>query len=455
MSISSDHLPFRVKLIYGLGDWGNTTTSTIFIFFFSFFLNDVARLQPLYALPVLLIGGIWDAINDPIIGVLADRVRSRWGRRRPLFLLGALPLSISFIMMWWVPNWDSQILKACYYTFVYVVFDTAFTMLTIPYSALTAELTEDYDERTHLTGYRMAVSMAGGMIAAVVVPMLRDAFADVRTGYMVAGIIFGSLASVPYFLLFFNIRERPLPVDPHPLSVIKGFVYTFRNKAFRYAAMIYMTAWITVNLVAALMQYYVTHWMNMADKLDIILGLVQASALVCIPVIVWLSGKFGKQRAYAVGLVWWAAVMLALAFLPPQARTLAYILAGLAGLGIAAAHVIPWSMVPDVIEADEMETGQRREGAYYGFLVFIMKTGSAFTLALMQWIFHLTGYQPGVVQQNHQTLLAIRMLIGPVPAVLLFTSILLAWRFPITRKKHAALRVELAERRQAAENPAD
>ena len=368
---ASDHLPFRVKFIYGLGDWGNTTTSTIFIFFFSFFLNDVARLQPLYAAPVLLIGGIWDAINDPIIGVLADRVRSRWGRRRPLFLLGALPLSISFIMMWWVPNWDSQILKACYYTLVYIVFDTAFTLLTIPYSALTAELTEDYDERTHLTGYRMAVSMAGGMIAAVVVPMLRDAFADVRTGYMVAGIIFGSLASVPYFLLFFNIRERPLPVDPHPLSIIKGFVYTFRNKAFplcRHDLHDRLDHGQPGRRVDAVLRY---HWMNMADKLDIILGLVQASALICIPVIVWLSGKFGKQRAYAVGLVWWAAVMLALAFLPPQARTLAYVLAGLAGLGIAAAHVIPWSMVPDVIEADEMETGQRREGAYYGFLVFM------------------------------------------------------------------------------------
>jgi GPH family glycoside/pentoside/hexuronide:cation symporter len=404
---------------------------------------------------VLLIGGIWDAINDPIIGVLADRVRTRWGRRRPLFLLGALPLSITFALLWWVPDTESQLLKACYYAVVFVMFDTAFTLLTIPYSALTAELTEDYDERTHLTGYRMAVSMAGGMIATIAVPVLTGLFRDVRTGYLAAGIIFGGLAALPYFLLFSTIRERPLPAQQKPLSVIKAFFYTFRNKAFRYAAMIYMTAWVTVNLVAALMQYYVTYWMDMAGQLEIILGLVQGSALVCIPVVVWLSGKMGKQRAYIVGLVWWAAVMVALAFLPQQARTVAYILAGLAGLGIAAAHVIPWSMVPDVIEADELETGQRREGAYYGFLVFIMKSGTAFTLAFMQWILHLTGYQPGA-QQTTQTLFAIRMLIGPVPAVLLFASILLAWRFPISRTRHAELRAQLAEKRAStAETPAD
>lgn len=448
---SPDRLSIRTKLIYGMGDWGNTTTSTILIFFFAFFLTDVAHLKPVLAAPVLLIGGIWDAINDPLIGVMADRVRTRWGRRRPLFLVGALPLALTFIMLWWVPPWTNQALLAVYYAVAYILFDTFFTLVTVPYSALTAELTEDYDERTSLTGYRMAVSMAGGLIAAVAVPLIAGMFAEPRTGYLLVAIFFGALAGVPYLVLFATVRERFADSQEPPLNLVTGFLHTFRNRSFRFAAGVYMTAWMTVNLVASLMVYYLTYWMRMSDKIDVVLGEVQAAALVCIPLIVWLSGKLGKQGAYAIGLSWWAAVMLALAFLSPQARSIAYVLAAMAGLGIAAAHVIPWSIIPDVIETDELETGQRREGAYYGFMVFMQKSGTAFALALVQWILHLTGYQPGA-EQPAAALLAIRMLIGPLPAVLLITSILLVWRFPINRARHAALRAQLAEKR-AVEEP--
>jgi glycoside/pentoside/hexuronide:cation symporter, GPH family len=184
----------------------------------------------------------------------------------------------------------------------------------------------------------------------------------------------------------------------------------------------------------------------MGDQIEIVLGMVQASALLFIPVMVWLSRRLGKQASYAVGLSWWAAVMLALAFIPPSARTIAYILGGLAGFGIAAAHVIPFSIVPDVIEIDELETGQRREGAFYGFIVFIQKTGTAFALAFVQWILHLSGYVAGA-DQPASAVWAIRMMIGPLPCVLLVISMLLAWRFPINRARHAELRAQLAEKR--------
>jgi len=352
-------------------------------------------------------------------------------------------------MLWWVPPWTSQIALAAYYTLAYVLFDTAFTLVTVPYSALTAELTEDYDERTSLTGYRMAVSMAGGLAAAVGVPLIAGQYVDTRTGYFLAALIFGALAGLPYLMLFSSIRERPLAAQQKQLNILSGFLYTFRNRPFRYAAGIYMTAWMTVNLVAALMVYYLTYWMRMGDQIEVVLGLVQAAALVAVPVIVWLSGRMGKQVAYMIGAAEWAVVMLVLAFLPPGASTFAYLLAALAGLGVAAAHVIPWSIIPDVIEADELATGQRREGAYYGFLVFLMKTGTALALALVQWVLHLTGYQAGAAQPE-AALTAIRVLIGPLPAVLLLISIFLAWRYPINRARHAALLALLAEQRASA-----
>ncbi len=437
-----DRLPFRTKLIYGLADWGNTTTTTIVGFFFLFFLTDIALLPARYTVPVLLIGTIWDAINDPLIGVFADKVHTRWGRRRPFFLIGAIPFGLAFMMLWWVPPFTNPLMLMGYYTLAYILFDTTFTFVVVPYGALTPELTSNYNERTRLTGYRMAVSMAGGLIAAISVPIFADLFTTPRTGYLIMAVVFGVLAMIPYFVLFFGIKERYSQRQSSQLSLVKSFLLTWKNRAFRYAAGIYITSWMTVALVSALFQYYVTYWMGMADQLEYLLGLVQFTALLCIPIIVAMSDKLGKTRAYIIGIIWWILAMLALSFLPSNAHTLGYIIAALAGLGIAAAHVIPWSILPDVIDQDELETGSRREGTYYGFLVFLQKSGTALMLAVIPMVLSLTGYIPNEVQ-NTNTLNAIRFMIGGVPAILLSLSIFFAWKFPITREKFVILRRDI------------
>ena len=189
--------------------------------------------------------------------------------------------------------------------------------------------------------------------------------------------------------------------------------------------------------------------MRIPDQLEFVLVVVQGAVLACIPLVVFLSGRLGKRGAYILAAGWWAVVMLGLAIIPGTARTLAYVLAGLAGFGVAGAHVIPWSMVPDVIEADEIASGARREGAFYGVVVFIQKSGTAFMLALVQWVLFRTGYRPGE-EQPASALLAIRLLIGAVPFVLLGLSMILAWRSPLGKREHEALRGELEKKRGAA-----
>lgn len=141
------------KIIYGAGDLGFSLTSTIVGAYFLFFLTDVVQIKPTVAGIAILIGKTWDYINDPLIGHLSDRTRSRWGRRRPFLLFGAIPFALAFIMMWYIPPFTSSIALTVYYAVAYVVFDTAATFVYMPYFALTPELTEDYDERTspHLT----------------------------------------------------------------------------------------------------------------------------------------------------------------------------------------------------------------------------------------------------------------------------------------------------------------
>ena len=447
---SSNHLSRRTKIIFGLGDWGPTTVGTAFMFFFAFFLTDVAHLPPAYASLVLLIGGLWDAINDPIVGVLADRVHTRWGRRRPFFLFGAIPFALSAIALWWTPPWDAPLAKMFYYMLAYLTWDTVFTLVSVPYSALTPELTEDYDERTRLNGYRMVVSMAGGLIAALAVPIIASQFSQPKTGYLLAAVIFGVLGAIPYLLLFFGIRERfvaPPATEPTPRR--EALLSIFRNRPFRYAAGIYLTSWVTIGLVAALFQYYLTYPMRMPDDVEIVLGLLQASALIFTVAAVWLSTRWGKQQIYIAGVLWLTGIVLSLTFLPAGHPPVVFALAALAGFGVAIAQVIPWAIVPDVIEADELATGKRREATYYGVLTFAQKGGNALALALMQAVLAATGYVAGA-QQPASALLAIRLMIGPLPAVLLIISALLAWRYPLNRARHAELRAQLAVRRAAA-----
>ena len=455
-TLASDRLSFWTKLVYGMGDWGNTTTSTIFGFFYAFFLNNVAGLEPLYTAPVLLIGMIWDAVNDPIIGVLADKVHTRWGRRRPFFLIGALPLTITFIALWWVPPISTQIGKMLYFLATYLLYDTAFTFVTVPYVALTPELSEDYDERTRLTGFRMVVSMAGGLIAAVALPLGVSLFPNLRQGYMVIVTIFGISACIPYFVLFFKIKERYSNEPPSDLGIFSGFLYTWKNKAFRYVAGIYASAWITISLAGSLFQYYVTYYLRAPEQVDIVLGALMTSALIFIPVLVLMSNKLGKKKAFIIAVSVWLAVMVSIAFLPSNGIMFAYILVGIAGFGIAAAHVIPWSMTPDVIEQDELVHGVRREGTFYGFMVFLQKSGAALALGGMQLALHFAKYQippdennPLSVTQPQSALLAIRLLTGLVPAILLSFSIFFAAKYPISKEKHNETREALKQKRVA------
>ena len=164
-------LPTLTKIIYGFGDIGFSMTGTIIAAYFPIFLTDVIGIAPAVAAIGLFIGKSWDYINDPLIGHLSDRTRTRWGRRRPFLLFGALPYGLAFAFLWWKPPLETQTALVVFYTFMFVLYDAAGTFVGMPYFALTPELTEDYDERTALTGYRMFFSILGGLISFVV-PMM-------------------------------------------------------------------------------------------------------------------------------------------------------------------------------------------------------------------------------------------------------------------------------------------
>lgn len=151
----SVRVPLWIKLVYGSGDWGMASFGTLRQIFYAIFLTDVVGLDARLASVAALIGVIWDAINDPIVGVLSDRFHSRWGRRRPFLLFFSIPFGLSFFLLWWAPPWESQIALMVTVTLAFMISDTLQTLVVVPFFALTPDITRDYDERTSITGFRM------------------------------------------------------------------------------------------------------------------------------------------------------------------------------------------------------------------------------------------------------------------------------------------------------------
>jgi GPH family glycoside/pentoside/hexuronide:cation symporter len=467
-----NHLPLLTKIVYGTGDWGTAGYGTLRQIFYAIFLTDVVGLEPRLASVAALIGIIWDAVNDPIVGMLSDRVHTRWGRRRPFLLIFAIPYGLSFLLLWWAPPFQSQIAKAIFITFAFMVSDTMETLVSVPFSALTPELTPDYDERTSLTGFRMFFNLMISLITAVAAPAIVDGVmaggGTQQQGYLLTAAIFGGMAALPFLLIFAVVREQPR--SPGQAAVEVSFIETVKtawsNIPFRVATLLYMLNWITFDLVALVLPFYLVYWIARGNLLatasvfgislpieSAVFALLLITAILALPIWLLISRKMSKKNAYIAGMSFWAVVQLVLFFIPPGDVSLVLLMSVLAGVSVSSAHVLPDSIFPDVIEWDELRTRRRQEGIYYGVKNFIRKLTGALAIFIALQALGWFGYQaphPGVTvfTQSARALTAIRVLIGPFGALLLFSAIIMAWFYPLTRERHARIR-RLLERRKA------
>jgi GPH family glycoside/pentoside/hexuronide:cation symporter len=459
--MTTDKLSRKTKLAYGAGDLGAAIATAINGFFLLNFLINVAGLRPGTAGTIFLIVKIWDAVNDPIIGWFTDRTVSRLGRRRPWLLIAAIPFGLAFFLQWIVPPLGAAGLF-WYYLIVAVLLDLAFTAVNVPYAALTAELTQDYDERTRLSSVRLSFSIVGGVLAAFFHGIIVSQFPmDPKLGYAVSAAIWAFAIAGPCFITFFGTREPDFAINAKPAAGGPGFIEGLRialsNKAFILVTMIYMLSWLAIQFAQNNLQIYTKDWI----KLDIrwfsfLLLTIQFSSFLWILIWAKVSDRIGKQNVYYLGAGFCVLALLGMFFLQPGQVVATFLLGAMAGIGISVGYLVPWSMIPDVVELDELETGQRREGIFYGFFVFLQKMGLALGLFVSGWALELSGYVNATPEipnpvQPASALLAIRVLIGPVSAAVLLLSFLAVRAYPITREKHAEIRAELARRKAASQ----
>jgi len=441
------------KIAYAIGELGNSVgPGTVIPFWYTFFLSDIVQLDLGLISLFWVIVTIWDAVNDPLIGLLSDRTRSRWGRRRPYLLFGALPFGVTFILLWLIPPLASQTQLFAYYTAVFMLFETTYTAVVCPYLALTPELTQDHDERTSLVTYRMAVSIGAGLAAPllfglVIFPMFPDR--DPRA-YQAIGLICGVIFVPSILIAFLGTRERPdFQQERRALPLRAALNFVRRNVPFRYTLAISILSWMPVVVAQAIFAYYFIYWVGLTeDETSLVQGSIMLVALFCLPLVLWLANRLEKKTAYIIAAATWAVVMLTILFIPPGAKLLAVVLASLSGFGVAAVHLLPSSMMPDVLEVDQLMSGRRQEGLYTGVGVFGSKLAQTVVLALLPAVLHWSNYvQPSPQNpspiQPQSALNVLRLLIAILPAVLLAASMVVAWFYPLTRERHAEIRRDL------------
>lgn len=445
----STSLSRREKFMYGVGDIGFSLTTTILGAYFAIFMTDVVGIRPGIAAIAIFLGRSWDYINDPIFGYLSDRTRTRWGRRRPFLLFGTLPLAITFTMLWWRPPWDGAIPLAVYYAVAYILFEAANTLLYMPYFALTPELTSDYDERTSLTTYRMFFSILGSLVAFTVPLMMVGTFTpDNAPRVLVMGLTFSIIAAIPMLVVFFGTRERSDYMDQAKASLLQSLKAALGNKPFLYGLAIFLATWISVEILQASMLYFIKYVVKREPQNDLIMATIFVVAIFALPIWNWVSLRWSKRWAYIYGIAFWAVVQIVLITVNP-ATSMAVILflCTLAGVGVAAAHVLPWAILPDAIEWDQYHTGERHEGMFYSLTTLSKKIATSIALPLVLLLLDATGYAPNVGQQSSGALLGIRIAIGPIPAVLLGVGIIFAFKYPLDREQFAEIVSKLTMQR--------
>ncbi|MDR0504181.1 MAG: MFS transporter, partial [Treponema sp.] len=386
-----EKIRLRNKLLFGAGDMFGGGSVNLLNFFYLIFLTDVVNIRPVYVGVIYLLGEIWDAVSDPLMGIITDNTRSKYGRRRPYFLAGVFFVFVSFVLLWLPVNFAAEIARMMYMLVAYLFFNTVFSLVMVPYYAMAAEITPDYNERTLISNIRLAFSMGASILCALIPMIIVRSFDDIRMGYVCMSVIFGLLFSLPFIGVFFGTSEAA--AVKHEKFTIKSFLAPFYIRSFRLLVIIYVTAFLSLDIVSVLVSYYMKYYMMRSDQTNLVLGAVIITQILCLPVYFRLSKKIGKNGAFCMGAAIVIAGITAMSLVSPDMPVaFMYIPPVLIGAGMSAGVSMPWTMFGDVTDVGEFATGVRNSGSFSGIMTFVRKVCSAIAVFFISALIDFGGY---------------------------------------------------------------
>ncbi len=454
-------LGLGTKVGFGVADLGGNLFFTVGAFIVLKYLTDVVRLDPFLAGAALFVGRFLDAFSDPIVGSLSDRSRSRFGRRRPFMFIGAFIVLACMIVFFINPRLQSQALLFAWAAVVYTLLAAVgYTMVNIPYSALTPELARDYDERTSLNSYRFTFAILGTLLGAGISLPIVSAISGARVvdnrwvgdaspGYAALGVILGVVMAVTTLITVFSVRETSRRIERPKRgfgNMVKDYLWVFTNRAYVLILVTWTLNITGLTILSTVLQYYFTNVRNESDPNTVTFALLilLVVAMAFIPVWTLISKRIGKKWSFMIGMTELAVAILAIFIAGPAAPlAVLYVLIAVCGVGFSTGYALPWSIMPDAIDEAYLKTGENREGVFYGIWTFCSKLGQALSALGIGALLSLAHYDGTIAIQGPAAQLVIRLLFGPIGAAFYVAAVVVLFFYPISAKRHAEIRRQI------------
>lgn len=447
----SKRVPLFIKVGWAFGELATAFYIGVSMAFFMYYLSEGLLISASYAGLALFIPRIWDAITDPLMGIISDKTHTKMGRRRPYVLVGSILFGFTFWLIFTPPSGLSEMGYVLYFSIMYILAGTAFTIYDIPYSAMAAEITPDYKERTNLMGYKMMGARSGIILAAWATPqILALRKLSLTEGFELVGIYGGLFITICGLIAFFTTKEARrteptgTPLNIKSIKPLKEMIALANNKYFSRLFFVFLLQNIAIGSGAATLIYFVV----VSLKQDIsVMGplftLAGVMALISTPVWVYIGARIGKKTAYIRAMTINAIIVFIAFFLSDKYFFLIYGLYLVMGFADAGNQLMSNSMVPDTVEYDQLLTGKRREGVIFGAWAFCRKFGMAMGALIASQIMGLFGFISGATTQTEVASLSIRIAYAIFPAILWVVSIYLLQKYQLNKQEFSEIQQQL------------
>ena len=426
---------------YAVGDFGINLYFISVMTYLLYFYTDVLGISAAAAAGVFFVARLIDAISDPIMGAIAERTRSRWGRMRPYMLFGAIPLALISIATFTVPDFDTPG-KVIWAYVTYTLFGLIYTLVTIPYATLTASLTDDYDERTRLSTYRIACAFAGGLVVSVGTVPFVGLFENEATGYQMLMVVFGIIATGLMWVTFASTKEVVVPQQTQRPSLQDSFKAIALNPPLAIVIGIFCCGMLSFTVRQTTTIYFFIYNVGDPSLIATYFLVTLGSMLLGIWAVPHLADRFGKGGATRLGAYLTIVACVGFYFTPYEQVAGIFFWGCLVALGGTPVAVLGWAMIPDTVEYAEHKLGYRADGAIFSTASFFQKLAKTIGGAGAAFILGIAGYQANQAQ-TAEALQAIHGVLTLVPIGIMVALIILTKLYTLDRQQHGEIVAEL------------
>jgi len=438
-------LPLGIKLSYGIGDISNNIFIVTTGMFLLFFLTNVLGVNPALAGIMLLFPKLWDVVSDPLMGAISDVTHSRFGRRRVYLLYGAVPFGISFFILFLVPGFQTEFANALQVSLLFALACTFFTIVNVPYASMVPEMSDDYNERLSITSFRMSFASIGALLAGGLTMELVTAGGGGAAGFRYMGGIFGLAIIVFCLWCFFGTRKAPsLPPQKEMPPMKEQIKIAAKNYPFVILMTSYFLQALAIGVMMAGFVYYVKYAMALPETaMNIAFPIFMVTGVIFIPVWLAVGKKLGKIKSYYIGLAIFTVMMGSLYFTSASQLWLFYAQVFLAGIGFSSFQLFPFSMLPDTVEYDQMQSGMRREGIFSGMWSAGQKIAYSVGPAIVGFALAISGFVTDGVQPE-SVATGVRIIFCLFPAAMVLLSFLPFSKYKITEEEFERVKAKIS-----------